>query len=115
MFTRALVADRMDNLIHASATAGEAEHEIKLWFRPVDIPPSMRLYDTEVNEDHYYFKGDGLYMKHQPGSVCLLAPGDIVWRSDLEGLRMIREGKKGPVALETVAAKYLINLSQEND
>lgn len=110
-----IVADRMDNLIHASANAEDAEREIKLWFRPVDIPPSMRLYGTEVNEDHYYFKGDGLYMTHEPGSVCLLAPGDIVWKSDLEALRMLSEGKGSGVTLETVAAKYLINLSQEAD
>ena len=110
-----IVADRMDNLIHASATDAEAEREIKLWFRPADIPPSMRAYDEEINEDHYYFKNDTLYMKHEPGSVCLLAPGDIVWKTDLEGLRMIHQGKKAAVALGAVAAKYLINLSQEND
>ncbi|MEJ2682767.1 MAG: nucleoside-diphosphate kinase [Candidatus Sulfobium sp.] len=107
------IAERMDNLIHASATPGEAEREIKLWFRPVDIPPSMRLYDTEVNEDHYYFSDNRLHMKQEPGSVCLLAPGDIVWKTDLEGLGLMRQGKTAPVTLEAVAAKYLINLSQE--
>lgn len=107
------IAERMDNLIHASATPDEAEREIKLWFRPVDIPPSMRLYATEVNEDHYYFSDNRLYMKHEPGTVCLLAPGDIVWKSDLEGLGQIGQGKTAALTLEAVAAKYLINLSQE--
>ena len=37
-----VVGERMDNLIHASATNAEAEREIKLWFRPNDIPPAMR-------------------------------------------------------------------------
>ena len=110
-----IIADRMDNLIHASATPEEAEREIKLWFRPADIPPSMRLYDTEVNEEHYYFGNSTLSMKHEPESVCLLAPGDIVWKSDLHGLRMVRKGERSGVTLEAVAAKYLINLHQEDD
>ena len=38
-----MVGERMDNLIHASATPAEAEREIKLWFKPNDIPPLMRL------------------------------------------------------------------------
>lgn len=107
------IAERMDNLIHASATPDEAEREIKLWFRPVDIPPSMRIYDATVNEGYYYFKDGNLYVEHEPGSVCLLAPGDIVWKTDLEGLDMLRQGKTAPVTLEAVAAKYLINLGQE--
>lgn len=110
-----IIADRMDNLIHASATPGEAEREIKLWFRPADIPPSMRLYETQTNEDHYYFKDSGLSMKHETGSVCLLPPGDIVWKSDLDALRMLRQGQKAEVTLEAVAAKYLINLRQEDN
>jgi nucleoside-diphosphate kinase len=109
-----IIGDRMDNLIHASATDLEAEREIKLWFRPADIPPSMRAYAEEINDDHYYFKDNRLYMKHEPGSVCLLAPGDIVWKTDLEGLRMIHQGKKSAVSLGSVAAKYLINLTQED-
>ncbi len=36
-----VVGERMDNLIHASATPPEAEREIKLWFKPNDIPPLM--------------------------------------------------------------------------
>ncbi|GAJ02882.1 unnamed protein product, partial [marine sediment metagenome] len=38
-----VIGDRMDNLIHASATDEEAEREIKLWFRPNDIPPTMPM------------------------------------------------------------------------
>ena len=34
-----IIGERMDNLIHASATNDDAEREIKLWFKPTDIPP----------------------------------------------------------------------------
>ena len=33
-----IIDDRIDNLIHASATTAEAEREIKLWFVPHDFP-----------------------------------------------------------------------------
>jgi len=109
-----IIGDRMDNLIHASATESDAEREIKLWFRPIDIPPSMRAYPTEINEDHYYFKNNRIYMTHELGSVCLLAPGDIVWKTDLDAVRILYQGVPAPCALETVAAKYLINVKQEH-
>jgi hypothetical protein len=105
----------MDNLIHASATNAEAEREIKLWFRPVDIPPSMRTYPTEINEKHYYIKDRKLYLTHEPGSVCLLAPGDIAWNTDMEALRKLQAGEKTPVTLEAVSAKYLINVTPEDN
>jgi nucleoside-diphosphate kinase len=110
-----IIGDRMDNLIHASATDSEAEREIKLWFRPVDIPPSMRAYPTVINEEHYYFKDNKLYMTHEPGSVCLLAPGDIVWKTDMDTIRMIHQGVSADFTLEAVAAKYLINVCQEDN
>lgn len=109
-----IIGERMDNLIHASATDSDAEKEIKLWFKPVDMPPSMRAYPTEINEEHYYFKNNKLYMTHEPGSVCLLAPGDMVWKTDLEVLRILHQGGSTPITLEAVAAKYLINVNQEN-
>jgi len=110
-----IIGDRMDNLIHASAVDIDAEREIKLWFQPTDIPPSMRAYATEVNEEHYYLMNNRLLMKHEPGSICLIAPGDIAWKTDLEALRDLYKGKSASCSLETVAAKYLINTSQEND
>lgn len=108
-----VIGERMDNLIHASASLSDAEREIKLWFTPSDIPPFMRRYPTEVNEDHYYFNKGKLSLSHESGSICLLAPGDIVWRSDLEALRMLKQGLQAPCSLETVAAKYLINYRDE--
>ncbi|MBI4684756.1 MAG: nucleoside-diphosphate kinase [Nitrospirae bacterium] len=109
-----VIGERMDNLIHASATNSDAEREIKLWFNPVDIPPSMRSYPTEINNDHFYFKDGKLSLTHAPDSICLLAPGDVVWKSDLEALRLLYKGQPSPCSLETVAAKYLVNYSQED-
>jgi len=105
-----VIGERMDNLIHASANHADAEREIKLWFTPCDIPPLMRDYPTEICEEHYYLKGvNDVCETYETGSVCLFAPGDVVWDSDLEILRSRRE--KGPEAgnLGIVIAKYLIN------
>jgi nucleoside-diphosphate kinase len=104
-----VISERMDNLIHASATPPEAEREIKLWFKPNDIPPLMQDYPTAVSDALYYFKDGKLYDTFAPGCICLLAPGDIAWASDLEALRLLRVGHPAPCTLGTVAAKYLIN------
>lgn len=104
-----VIGERMDNLIHASAADSDAEREIKLWFKPSDIPPSMQAYPTEVSDEHYCFKDSKLYTTHEPGSVCLLAPGDVAWKSDLEALRLFYQGLSVSVSIETIAAKYLIN------
>ncbi len=104
-----VVGERMDNLIHASATVPEAEREIKLWFRPNDIPPAMRAYPVQASDAHYYFRDGKLLTTHEPGSMFLLAPGKVAWRSDLDTLRLLARGLPAPCPLETVAAKYLIN------
>lgn len=109
-----IIGERMDNLIHASATDSEAEREIKLWFKPSDFPPFMRAYPIEVNEeDYYYFKDGNLYMRYEPGSVCLITPGDVVWKSDLDALRLLQQGLPAFCSVEAVAAKYLINYRVE--
>ena len=110
-----VVGERMDNLIHASATAPEAEREIKLWFKPNDIPPLMRAYPTQVSDAHYYYKGAKFYTAYEPGSVCLLAPADTAWASDLEALRLLDQGQPAPCSLQAVAAKYLINEQTEDE
>jgi nucleoside-diphosphate kinase len=105
------IGERMDNLIHASATPSDAEREIKLWFMPTDIPPAMRAYETEICDIHYYLKENALSLTHEPGSRCLVAPGDVVWKSDLEALHLrYRGAKEVPCSLEAIAAKYLINI-----
>jgi nucleoside-diphosphate kinase len=109
-----IIGERLDNLIHASATSSDAEREIKLWFQPCDIPPLMRAYPTQVCKEHYYFKDGKLYDKHEPDSVCLLAPGDVVWESDLEALRLLYQGSQAYYSIDAVAAKFLINRDSQN-
>ncbi|MDD5063828.1 MAG: nucleoside-diphosphate kinase [Phycisphaerae bacterium] len=106
-----VIGSRMDNLIHTSATFADAEREIKLWFLPHDIPPLMRAYPTEVCSTYYYYKDGRLYDVYEPGSSFLLAPGDVVWKSDLEILHAYARGEPGRDRLNTVVAKYLINKS----
>jgi hypothetical protein len=103
------IGERMDNLIHASATDEEAEREIKLWFKPNEIPPFMRAYSTMQSEELYYFKEDRLLPKYERGSVCVVAPGDVMWESDLQALRLIHQGNEAPCGLRAVVAKYLLN------
>ena len=104
-----IIDNRMDNLIHASATHEDAEREIKLWFLPHDIPPLMRAYPTEVCQTHYYYKGGRLYDTYEPGSLFLLAPGDVAWKTDLDILRSYTSNEPAQSSLNTVVAKYLIN------
>ena len=109
-----VIGERMDNLIHASANDSDAEKEIKLWFKPNDIPPSMHAYEVNVCNAYYYLKDNKLSTTDQPGSICFLSPGKIAWQSDLEAMAMLREGKPAPCSLQTVVAKYPINREQEN-
>lgn len=104
-----VIGERMDNLIHASATDPEAEREIKLWFTPHDIPPAMHIYPTKQSEDHFYYKAGKLSSKYVPGSFCILAPGDMAWESDLEALHNLLDGKPAKYTLAFVVAKYLVN------
>ncbi|HBG25488.1 MAG: hypothetical protein A2Y10_14615 [Planctomycetes bacterium GWF2_41_51] len=103
------IGDRLDNLIHTSASIEEAEREIKLWFVPNDIPPMMRAYPTEICQRHYYYKDGHLVDNYETGSTLLLAPGDLVWKSDLEILQSCDSKGCKTGRLNTVAAKYLIN------
>jgi nucleoside-diphosphate kinase len=105
----AVIGERMDNLIHASATGEEAEREIKLWFKPCDIPPSMQPYPVETSDDFYYYRDGKLCGDWARGAVCLLAPGDAAWKSDLETLRRLKQGLSATCSLGSVVAKYLVN------
>lgn len=108
--TGTVIGDRIDNLIHASANLADAEREIKLWFKPTDVPPLMRAFPTSIGDEHYYYRRGSLSTKHEPGSVCLVAPGDVVWTSDLDALHGHSAGKPdSQCSIEAVAAKYLIN------
>ncbi len=109
------VGDRVDNLIHASANAADAEREIKLWFKPTDIPPFMRDYATEVCDQLFYYRDNTISTTYVPGGVGILAPGDLAWKSDLEALRAHIRGGKALCSVNAVAAKYLINMESETD
>ncbi len=108
-----IIGERMDNLIHASATVGEGEREVKLWFKPDDIPPLMHAYPTEASEEYYYYKDNRLYMTPEPGSICFLVPHDIAWKSDLDALRQVDQGIPLSYSLESIVAKYLINRADQ--
>ena len=109
------IGDRMDNLIHASANRLDAEREIKLWFKPHDIPTPMHPYETLACEEHYYFTDGKLTTGYKNGSICILAPGNIAWKTDLEALQCCTEGRQSPVVpLESIIAKYLINEDKEH-
>ncbi len=108
-----VVGERMDNLVHASASDPEAEREIKLWFKPNDVMPYMHAFPTETCEDHYYFVDGKLFTTHEPGSKCFLSPGDTAWTSDLDALRCFVRGVPAPCTLDAVVAKYLINDKRE--
>ncbi|MFZ2448553.1 MAG: nucleoside-diphosphate kinase [Syntrophobacteraceae bacterium] len=104
-----IVGDRMDNLIHASASIEEAEREIKLWFKPNDIPPAKRAFATTHSDDQFYFKDGKVSQTYTTDGVCVLAPGDVAWESDLKTLKALYEGKPADSPLETPVAKYLLN------
>jgi nucleoside-diphosphate kinase len=108
------IGQRMDNLIHASAKDDEAEREIKLWFKPEDIPPLMRVYSTGACDEFYYFKGNKVFVTDEPDSICFLVPGNIAWKSDLETLRRLLKGSPTACSLKAVVAKYLINSEYES-
>jgi nucleoside-diphosphate kinase len=103
------IGQRMDNLIHASANPADAEREVKLWFKPGDIPPAMRAYATRQSDEHYYYAEGRIQTEHVPGSLLLLAPGGVAWDTDLEVLECCRAGKTPPRTIESVAAKYTVN------
>lgn len=110
-----IIAERMDNLIHASSNPADAEREIKLWFRPTDIPPLMRIYPVETCQDHFYYKQGAICCEREEGCTSLLAPGDIAWASDMEVLRCVLQGTTPPYPVNAVAAKYMINEAPEPD
>jgi nucleoside-diphosphate kinase len=108
------VGDRSDNLIHASANPEDAEREIKLWFLPTDIPPTVRSFPTETSKEYFYYKSNAISSTHTPGSFCFIAPGDIVWKSDMKVLRQLIKDNKQDYSINAVIAKYLINKENED-
>jgi nucleoside-diphosphate kinase len=100
---------RFDNLIHASADPDAAEREIKLWFKPEEIPPKLRIFPTKLSRAHFYYKKGHISDRHLPGSTCIAAPGDTLWKSDLDNLKKYRNGGNPTQTLESTILKYFIN------
>jgi hypothetical protein len=73
------------------------------------MPPLMHAFPTRQSPKHYYYKDRRLLLCHEPESICIFAPGDVAWESDLDVLEKIEHGRKPAYPLETVIAKYLIN------
>lgn len=109
------IGDRSDNLIHASANPKDAEREIKLWFFPTDIPPTMRTFPTQKSKDYFYYKNGNVSLKYSPGSFCFIGPGDLVWKSDMKVLQQMLKGQKQDYSTDAVIAKYLINKETEKE
>ena len=41
--------------------------------------------------------------------MCVFAPGDIVWKTDLDAIHLHCQGLAAPISIQAVAAKHLIN------
>lgn len=104
-----VIDQRIDNLIHASATDCEAEREIKLWFKPNEFPVALLSFQTQIAERSYYLKGGELSTEYKSGSIPIITAGDIVWKSDLDILDQLISGQTASGTLESVVAKYLLN------
>jgi nucleoside-diphosphate kinase len=105
----AVIDQRIDNLIHASATDCEAEREIKLWFKPNELPAALLSFPTRIAEQSFYLKDGKLITEYKSGSIPIIAAGDIAWKSDLDILDQLIVGQPSSGTLELVAAKYLLN------
>lgn len=105
----AVIDQRIDNLIHASATDCEAEREIKLWFKPNEIPTALKSFQTRIAERSFYLIDGKLITEYKSGSTPIIIAGDIVWKSDLDILDQLISGQTTSGTLELVAAKYLLN------
>ncbi|MFC1642819.1 nucleoside-diphosphate kinase [Myxococcota bacterium] len=109
-----VIAERLDNLVHASGTIPEAEREIKLWFTPTDMMPYMRTFPTAVAQEHFYLADDRIVRSYVPGAFCLAGPGALLWQSDLEALVALADGRSPNRSLPSVVAKYFINATPES-
>ncbi len=108
--TGKVIDNRIDNLIHASSSESDAEREIKLWFKPNEIPAALRGYPTAKCTSSFYYLNGTLTTSFSDGAICLLAPGDLAWKTDLEALNAIVAGSAASVSLDAVAAKYIANM-----
>jgi hypothetical protein len=74
----------------------------------------MHPYPTDSSKSHYYYKDGKLYDTFDLGRVCVLATGDLGWKTDLETLARLLRGEASTIPVESIVAKYLINEHQED-
>jgi len=106
----------IDNAVHASGNPHEAEREIKLWFEPGDFPTQHRLFPYVEAKEHFYFlpypsseEGYKILPDYQNGSKCIIAPGNLVWKSDYQDILIYRDGHGTPSQpLKNIIAKYTL-------
>ncbi len=98
-----------ENLVHASATPEEAKREIQLWFSPEEFPPSLRILPT-VESDRFFFLSPSGSLSESPeeGSLCIAAPGNILWEDDYNTLVAVLKGEAPPEEQNKAIAKYTL-------
>lgn len=105
----------IDNAVHASENAMEAEREIKLWFEPGDFPAQHRFFDYVESDEFFYYTdgtagGEGQILGvRATGSKCIVAPGSLVWETDYQNLLCYRDKNSSPsMPLNSITAKYVL-------
>jgi nucleoside-diphosphate kinase len=106
----------IDNAVHASGNPKEAEREIKLWFEPGDFPTQHRFFPYLESKEHFYFQPDlsseqgfKIISTFQDDSKCIIAPGNLVWKSDYQDIIAYRDGLgRTHKPLKDIIAKYVL-------
>jgi nucleoside-diphosphate kinase len=106
----------IDNAVHASGNPKDAEREIKLWFEPGDFPAQHRIFSYMESKEHFYLISDAssnygfkILPTYQDGSKCIIAPGNLIWKSDYHDIIAFRDGKGNPEQpLKNIIAKYAL-------
>ena len=106
----------IDNAVHASGNPKEAEREIKLWFEPGDFPAQHRLFPYVEAREHFYFfhdpssdRGYQILADYRKGSKCIIAPGNLVWKSDYQDILTYQDGKGiASQPLKNIISKYTL-------
>lgn len=106
----------IDNAVHASGDPKEAEREIKLWFEPGDFPFQHRIFPYLESKEHFYIANDSssehgfkILPTFRDGSKGIIAPGNLVWKSDYQDIIAYRDGQGTPSQpLQNIIAKYTL-------
>ncbi|MGA1824827.1 MAG: nucleoside-diphosphate kinase [bacterium] len=103
----------IENAVHASQDVKEAEREIKLWFKPSDLPKQYRIFDYVEGEEFFYYinnenKQPQIIGEYYKGARCIVAPGDYVWKTDYDNLKCYKNKDSNvTLSLNSIIAKYI--------